>query len=84
MDFYVVRGGHYAIGEIFNPAGIYGRWGRSGLTAYASGLLAMVPFMTLGFTPALCCFTGRRGYRFSGRPAGGRERVCRDVPEARS
>ena len=24
---YVVRGGHYAIGEIFNPAGIYGRWG---------------------------------------------------------
>ncbi|WP_122004031.1 purine-cytosine permease family protein [Serratia marcescens] len=49
MDFYVVRGGHYAIGEIFNPAGIYGRWGGSGLTAYAIGLLAMVPFMTLGF-----------------------------------
>ncbi|MGE8070462.1 purine-cytosine permease family protein [Serratia ureilytica] len=49
MDFYVVRGGHYAIGEIFNPAGIYGRWGGSGLTAYAIGMLAMVPFMTLGF-----------------------------------
>ncbi|MBH2747546.1 cytosine permease [Serratia marcescens] len=49
MDFYVVRGGHYAIGEIFNPSGIYGRWGGSGLTAYAVGLLAMVPFMTLGF-----------------------------------
>lgn len=32
----------------------------------------------------LCCFTGRCGYRFSGRPAGGRERLCRDVPEARS
>src|SRR5246500_681495 len=26
VDFYVVRRGHYSIREIFNPAGMYGRW----------------------------------------------------------
>ena len=33
------------IGEIFNPRGIYGRWGWRGQTAYAIGILAMIPFM---------------------------------------
>lgn len=49
VDFYIVRSGHYAIGEIFNPEGIYGHWGRPGLVAYVTGLLAMVPFMSLSF-----------------------------------
>lgn len=48
-DFYLVRKGRYAISELFNPAGIYGRWAWPGLTAYAVGLLSMVPFMSLGF-----------------------------------
>lgn len=49
VDFYLVRKGHYAISDIFNPAGIYGRWSAAGLTAYCLGLLAMVPFMSLSF-----------------------------------
>lgn len=48
-DFYVVRKGRYAIGDIFNPAGIYGQWSSAGLVAYFLGLLAMVPFMSLSF-----------------------------------
>jgi len=45
VDFYVVRRGHYAIAEIFNPHGIYGRWGWRGVTAYVLGFAAMIPFM---------------------------------------
>jgi nucleobase:cation symporter-1, NCS1 family len=48
-DFYVVRKGRYAISDIFNPAGIYGRWSSAGLVAYFLGLAAMIPFMSLGF-----------------------------------
>ena len=48
-DFYIVRKGRFAITELFNPAGIYGRWSWPGLAAYAAGLLAMVPFMSLSF-----------------------------------
>lgn len=49
VDYYFVRRGHYAITEIFNPNGMYGRWARRGMTAYIVGLLAMVPFMYLSF-----------------------------------
>ncbi|MDP9384436.1 MAG: cytosine permease [Actinomycetota bacterium] len=49
VDFYFVRRGHYAITEIFNPRGIYGRWGGPGLIAYAVGLLAMAPFIVTSF-----------------------------------
>lgn len=49
VDFYFVRHGHYAITHIFDPRGIYGRWGRPGLVAYLAGLLAMVPFMVTSF-----------------------------------
>lgn len=49
VDFYGVRKGHYVISEIFNPNGIYGAWGKAGLSAYGIGLLAMVPFMSLSF-----------------------------------
>jgi len=48
MDYYVVRRGHYAIAEIFNPHGIYGRWGWRGITAYLVGFGAMVPFFSVG------------------------------------
>jgi len=49
VDFYLVRRGHYAITEIFDPRGIYGRWGGPGLVAYAAGLVAMVPFVVTSF-----------------------------------
>lgn len=45
VDYYFVRRGHYAIGEMFRPHGIYGAWGWRGLVAYAVGILAMVPFV---------------------------------------
>jgi NCS1 nucleoside transporter family len=49
VDFYLVRKGHYDIGELFNPNGIYGQWGRPGLAAYVIGLVAMIPFVSLSF-----------------------------------
>jgi NCS1 family nucleobase:cation symporter-1 len=48
VDYYVVRRGHYAIGEIFNPRGIYGRWGWRGIIAYLVGFAVMVPFFSVG------------------------------------
>ncbi|USW96477.1 cytosine permease [Pseudomonas proteolytica] len=48
-DFYLVRKGQYAISDIFNPAGIYGQWGKAGLVAYGLGMVSMVPFMSLSF-----------------------------------
>lgn len=45
VDYYLVRRGRYAIGQIFVPNGIYGNWGWRGLTAYAAGILAMIPFV---------------------------------------
>jgi len=45
VDYYFVRKGRYAVREIFNPHGVYGTWGWRGLTAYAAGLLAMIPFV---------------------------------------
>jgi nucleobase:cation symporter-1, NCS1 family len=48
VDYYIVRRGHYAIAEIFNPAGIYGRWGWRGIVAYLIGFAAMVPFFNVG------------------------------------
>ncbi len=48
VDYFLVRRGHYAIGEIFNPRGIYGRWGWRGITAYLVGFAAMVPFFSTG------------------------------------
>lgn len=48
MDYYVVRRGHYAIAEIFNPRGIYGRWGWHGIIAYLVGFGVMVPFFSVG------------------------------------
>jgi len=44
VDYFFVRRGVYSIREIFNPRGIYGRWGWRGQLAYALGLATMVPF----------------------------------------
>ncbi|QGZ66707.1 purine-cytosine permease family protein [Paraburkholderia acidisoli] len=44
VDFFIVRHSHYSVREIFNPRGIYGRWSWRGLSAYAVGFVAMIPF----------------------------------------
>jgi len=49
VDFFFVRKGHYSVREIFNPNGIYGRWSWRGLSAYAVGFAAMIPFFSTGF-----------------------------------
>jgi NCS1 family nucleobase:cation symporter-1 len=46
VDYYVVRRGHYAIAEIFNPHGMYGRWGWRGIISYLVGFGAMLPFLS--------------------------------------
>src|SRR3954453_3556704 len=48
VDYFIVRHGHYAIAEIFNPAGIYGRWGWRGIVSYLAGFVAMIPFFSIG------------------------------------
>jgi NCS1 family nucleobase:cation symporter-1 len=48
VDYYIVRRGHYAIAEIFNPNGMYGRWGWRGITAYLVGFACMIPFFSVG------------------------------------
>jgi NCS1 nucleoside transporter family len=48
VDYYIVRRGHYAIAEIFNPHGMYGRWGWRGVLAYLISFAAMVPFFDVG------------------------------------
>jgi nucleobase:cation symporter-1, NCS1 family len=47
IDFFLVRRGHYAITDLFTPRGIYGTWSRRGLTAFAIGFAAEIPFMVL-------------------------------------
>jgi NCS1 nucleoside transporter family len=49
VDFYAIRKGEYAIAEIFNPQGVYGRWAWRGVLAYAIGFVAMVPFFSMPF-----------------------------------
>jgi purine-cytosine permease-like protein len=46
VDYYIVRRGHYAIAEIFNPRGMYGRWGWRGIISYLVGFAAMLPFLS--------------------------------------
>ncbi len=48
VDYFLIRRGHYAIAEIFNPHGIYGRWGWRGIVSYLVGFAAMVPFFSTG------------------------------------
>src|SRR4029078_6268947 len=46
VDYYIVRRGHYAIAEIFNPHGMSGRWGWRGIVSYLVGFAAMLPFLS--------------------------------------
>lgn len=48
-DYFFVRRGHYAIADLFTPHGIYGAWAWRGLTAFAAGVIAEIPFMYLPF-----------------------------------
>ncbi len=43
-DFFVVRKGRYSIRAMFMADGLYGRWNWRGLTSYATGFIAMIPF----------------------------------------
>jgi purine-cytosine permease-like protein len=47
VDYFFVRKGNYAVTHLFKIDGIYGRWGRPGLTAYLFAWVAMVPFAVL-------------------------------------
>lgn len=49
VDYFIIRKGRYSITEIFNPAGIYGRWNWRGITAYSIAFVSMIPFMYLSF-----------------------------------
>jgi NCS1 nucleoside transporter family len=74
MDYYVVRRGHYAIAEIFNPHGMYGRWGWRGIISYLVGFGAMVPFFAVGtlYTgPAAHALDGADISLFIGLPVSG-------------
>jgi len=46
VDYYFIRRGEYAIAEIFNPGGIYGRWNWRGLVSYVVGFVVMIPFFS--------------------------------------
>jgi len=74
VDYYIVRRGHYAIAEIFNPRGIYGRWGWRGILAYLIGFAAMIPFFDVGTLyegPAAHAFGGADISFFIGLPVAG-------------
>ncbi|WP_210507924.1 cytosine permease [Naasia sp. SYSU D00057] len=59
VDYYFVRKGRYAVREIFNPHGVYGAWGWRGLTAYAIGIVAMIPFVvTVWYTGPVATLLG--------------------------
>jgi NCS1 family nucleobase:cation symporter-1 len=45
-DYFLVRRGDYLVDAFFTPAGRYGRFAWRGLTAYALGLLAEIPFVS--------------------------------------
>ncbi|PZG54428.1 cytosine permease [Spongiactinospora gelatinilytica] len=49
VDYYFVRRGRYAIAELFDADGLYGRWGSRGLVSYAAGVVALLPFVTTNF-----------------------------------
>lgn len=73
VDYFVVRKGRYVISEIFNPNGIYGRWGWRGTLTYAITIVVMVPFMvTVPFTGFIAQAAGGVDYSiFIGLPVAG-------------
>jgi purine-cytosine permease-like protein len=74
VDYYLVRRGHYAIAEIFNPRGLYRRWGWRGIVSYLVGFGAMVPFFSvtgLFIGPAATALNGADISFFVGLPVAG-------------
>jgi NCS1 family nucleobase:cation symporter-1 len=47
IDYFVLQRGRYSIPDLFRPDGIYGEWGMRGLTAYAVGFAASIPFFVV-------------------------------------
>lgn len=83
VDYFHVRKGAYSVREIFNPDGMYGRWGWRGQAAYGLAIAAMVPFMvTTPFTgPAARALGGVDGTIFVGLVVAGVAYLllCRDL-----
>jgi NCS1 nucleoside transporter family len=73
VDYFVVRRGHYAIAEIFDPRGMYGRWGWRGIVSYLAGFVCMIPFFSTGlFTgPVASALGGADLSLFVGLPVAG-------------
>lgn len=74
VDYFLVRRGRYVVKEIFNPNGIYGRWGWRGNLAYAIGLACMAPFMVITglYTGPVASILGGVDYSlFIGLPVAG-------------
>jgi len=73
VDYFIVRRGHYAIAEIFNPMGIYGRWNWRGIVSYLVGFAAMSPFFSTGLYegPIAKAFGGADFSLFIGLPVSG-------------
>jgi nucleobase:cation symporter-1, NCS1 family len=47
IDYFFLRRGRYSILDLFKPHGLYGSWGIRGLTAYAVGFAASIPFFVV-------------------------------------
>jgi purine-cytosine permease-like protein len=60
IDYFWLRRGHYSIPDLFLPDGMYGSWGTRGLTAYAVGFVASIPFFVVPnvYTGALAARLG--------------------------
>jgi nucleobase:cation symporter-1, NCS1 family len=52
VDYFLLRHGQYAITDVFNIDGIYGRWSAHGLVSYFTAVAAMTPFMVLLGSPS--------------------------------
>ena len=61
IDYFFLRRGRYSIPDLFDPNGLYGAWGKRGLTAYAVGFVASIPFFVI---PSV--YTGPLAARLSG------------------
>lgn len=48
-DYYLVRKGHYVVGDLYNEDGVYGRYNRGTLAIFALSVVAQVPTMQLSF-----------------------------------
>ena len=47
IDYFWLRRGRYSIPDLFAAHGLYGAWGIRGLSAYAIGFIASIPFFVV-------------------------------------